>query len=274
MLAARVTAQDASEAPRSGVMASDEELGKTMPSQEVELMFAQPGLISEVAVKDGAQIKKGDVLAAQDDAVEQAALAREEFLLKSRVQLLAAEANRDLAQVEMKRQEKMRKDGSGSVTEFEKAKVELIISKLKIELANEETEAKRLEVAKIKAQMKRMQIISPFDGEVRKVEAATGEVADPQKPSIIIVSNDPLKVATKLPTSVTNAMKLGESLQVRYPDDKEWREAKVIYFDPVADATSGPQLIHLELPNPDGRRAGMNVVVKMPGNLAAAAAKD
>lgn len=265
-------AQDAFEAPgRAANPGDDGERGFTLPSEERELGFPQPGLISEVMVKDGQQIKTGDVLAIQDDAVEKAALAREEYLLNSNVQLRAAEANKNLAAVELKRQEQMFKQKATSPTELEKAKVELVVAKLKIELANEETEAKRLDVAKIKAQMNRMKIVSPFDGEVRKVEAGVGEVADPQKPSILIVKNDPLKVQTKLPTAVTNAMKLGQTLQVRYPEEKEWRDAEIIYFDPVADASSGTQLIQLKLPNPEGRRAGMEMVVKLPDNLAAAA---
>lgn len=272
-VAAGVTvAQDAFEAPgRAAHPGDDGERGFTLPSEERELGFPQPGLISEVMVKDGQQIKTGDVLAIQDDAVEKAALAREEYLLNSNVQLRAAEANKNLAAVELKRQEQMFKQKATSPTELEKAKVELVVAKLKIELANEETEAKRLDVAKIKAQMNRMKIVSPFDGEVRKVEAGVGEVADPQKPSILIVKNDPLKVQTKLPTAVTNAMKLGQTLQVRYPEEKEWRDAEIIYFDPVADASSGTQLIQLKLPNPEGRRAGMEMVVKLPDNLAAAA---
>lgn len=275
LVAAGVTgAQDAFEAAhRAANPGDDGERGFTLPSEERELGFPQPGLISEVKVKDGQQIKAGEVLALQDDAVEKHAIAREEFLLQSQVQLKAAEANRDLAQVEFKRVESLYKNKSkaASQTEYEKAKVELIIAKLKIDLAKEETEAKRLEVAKIKAQMDRMKIVSPFDGEVRKVEAGVGEVADPQKPSILIVKNDPLKVQTKLPTAVTNAMKLGQTLQVRYPEEKEWRDAEIIYFDPVADASSGTQLIQLRLPNPEGRRAGMEMVVKLPDNLAAAA---
>ena len=96
--------------------------------------------------------------------------------------------------------------------------------------------------------------------------------ADPQKPSIILVQNNPLKVKTMLPTAVTNGMKLGQTLQVRYRDEQEWHEAEIIYFDPVADASSGTQLIHLKMANPEGRRAGMDMAVKMPGNVAAAAA--
>jgi multidrug efflux pump subunit AcrA (membrane-fusion protein) len=117
-----------------------------------------------------------------------------------------------------------------------------------------------------------MTLVSRFDGTIRKVDAAVGEVSDPQKPSITVVSNDPLWVETKLPISVTADLKMGQSLQVRYLGEDKWREAKIIFFDPIADATieGGAQLVHLELPNPEGRRAGQSMAVKLPQNVAAA----
>ena len=271
LAACAVAAQEAREA-RPRVSASrGEERGFTQPSQERELGFSQPGLIREVPVKDGDLVKVGDVLAVQDDLVERAALAKEEYLLQSDVQLRAAVANRDLAKVEMARQEQLKKDGAGSSTEYERARVELIISDLKIELAKEETETKRLEIDRIKAQLDRMKMISPVNGIVRKVEAGAGEIADPQKPSIMLVVNDPLKVVVNgLPTAIANTLQVDQTMQVRYTDEKEWREAKIINFDPVANSSSATQLLHLELPNPEGRRAGQWMIVKLPERLAAA----
>jgi len=271
VLGGAVVAQEGRGAKARAAAPIAEERGFTQPSQEREVAFAQPGLIREVAVKDGDLVKVGDVLAVQDDLVERAALAKEEYLLKSDVQLRAAVANRDLAEVEMARQEQLRKDGAGSATEYERAKVELIISNLKIELAKEETETKRLEIERIKEQLNRMKMISPVDGIVRKVEAGVGEVADPQKPSIILVVNDPLKVVvTGLPTLIANTLEVDQTLQVRYAEEKEWREAKIINFDPVANSSAATQLLHLELPNPEGRRAGQWMVIKLPEKLAAA----
>ena len=257
---------DAKLAPRGG----SEERGSTIPSVEKELGFSVPGLINKVDVKNGDIIKKGQVLATLDTEVEEAALAKEQYLLASNVQLEAAKAQRDLAKVNFAREEKLFNDKAGSQLQYDQAKLELTVADLKIKLAEEETESKRLEIVRLRKQIDRMRIVSEFDGEVRKVEAASGEVADPQKPSIMVVSNNPLWVATKVPTATANTMKAGQALQVRYDGEKDWREAKVIFFDPVADATVGQQLIHLELPNPEGRRAGQEVIVKLPDNLAAA----
>jgi RND family efflux transporter MFP subunit len=244
----------------------------SMPSEERELAFPMPGLIDEVSVKDGDLIKAGQVLAKQDTDVEQAALAREEFLLKSNVQKAAAVEQRNLAEVKFKRAERLLKDsnGAGSQMEYDEAKLELTIAELKIKLADEETESKRLEIVKLKKQIARMTMVSRFDGQVRKVESEPGEVSDPQKPSLIVVRNDPLHVEVNVPTVVANALKVGQPMQVRYVEEGKWREAKIKNFDPVANASVGETLVRLELPNPEKRRSGQQMAVKLPENVAAA----
>jgi RND family efflux transporter MFP subunit len=256
----------------SGALAGDEERGKTLPSKELDQIgFSVPGLVSEVLVKEGDQVKKGQVLAKLDTSAEQAELDKQDYLLKSNVQLRAAEAQRELAEKKLQRKEKIYQDKAGSIEEVEEQRLEVVVSKLKEELAKEETESKRLDTVKLKAQIARMRIVSQFDGEVRKIDAAPGEVADPQKPSMVVVINDPLYVEVNLPSKMTTDMKIGQSMFVRYLDEPgKWREAKVVFFDPVADASVGRQLVRLEMPNADHRRSGQEIAVKLPQNLAAA----
>ena len=176
-LAITVAAESTPDSPKRTLphrLSSDETRGTTIPSKEVDLMFSMPGLIGEVNVKDGDVIKVGQVLAIQDTSVEQAALAREEYEFKSTVQQRAAVAQHELAAVQVKRQERMKANDVASAIEYEEAKVELLIAELKIELANEDTEKKRLDIEKLKKQIERMQIISQIAGVVRKVEAAVG----------------------------------------------------------------------------------------------------
>jgi RND family efflux transporter MFP subunit len=264
--------QPATSSLSSGVLGNDEERGKTLPSKELDQIgFSLPGLVSEVMVKEGDVVKKGQVLAKLDTTVEQAELDKQEYLLKSNVQLAAATAQRELAEKKLERKEKIHKEGAGSIEEVEEQRLEVDVSKLKEQLAKEETESKRYDTVKLKAQIARMQIVSQFDGEVRKIDAAPGEVADPQKPSMMVVINDPLYVEVNLPSRMTTDMKIGQSMFVRYLDEPgKWREAKVVFFDPVADASVGRQLVRLEMPNADHRRSGQEIAVKLPQNLAAA----
>ena len=255
-----------------GMLATDEERGKTAPSQDVDQIgFSLPGLVSEVLVKEGQEVKKGQLLAKLDTSVEQAELDKQEFLVKSNVQLQAATAQRELAEKKLERKEQIYKAKAGSIEEVEEQRLEVVVSKLKEQLANEETQSKKYDIAKLKAQIAKMQIVSEHDGIVRKIDAKPGEVGDPQKPSMEIVVNDPLFVEVNLPSKMTTEMKLGQSMFVRYLDEPgKWREAKVVFFDPVADASVGRQLVRLEMPNPEHRRSGQEIAVKLPQNLAAA----
>jgi RND family efflux transporter MFP subunit len=260
-------------APLSGgALAGDEERGKTAPSKEREQIgFSVPGLVSEVLVKEGETVKAGQLLAKLDTSVEQAELDKQEYLVKSNVQLQAATAQRELAEKKLERKEKIYQDKAGSIEEVEEQRLEVTVSKLKEQLANEETESKKYDIAKLKAQIARMTIVAKEDGEIRKIDAAPGEVADPQKPSMVMVVNDPLYVEVNLPSRMTAGMKLGQPMQVRYLDEpNKWHDAKVVFFDPVADASVGRQLVRLEMPNTDHRRSGQEIAVKLPQNLAAA----
>ena len=59
---------------------------------------------------------------------------------------------------------------------------------------------------------------APIDGVVEKVIQTEGEVADIQKPSIVVVKNDPLYIDIKtLKTSIVQKLKKGDTLAVRYP---------------------------------------------------------
>jgi RND family efflux transporter MFP subunit len=264
----------------SRMLANDEERGKTLPSKVVDQIgFSVPGLVSEVLVKEGDLVKKGQVLAKLDTTVEQSELDKQVFLLASNVQLEAAKAQRDLSKVKMDRAETLYKGsggangvgGAGSKSEFEEAQLEYTVSLLKVKLAEEETQSKKYDVAKLKSQIARMQVTAQSDGVVQKIDASPGEVADPQKPSMVVVVNDPLFVEVNLPSRMTLGMKVGETMQVRYLDEPgKWREAKVVFFDPVADASVGRQMVRLEMPNAEQRRAGQEIAVKLPANLAAA----
>jgi len=89
--------------------------------------------------------------------------------------------------------------------------------------------------------------------------------------TMVVVVNDPLFVEVNLPSRMTLGIKVGETMQVRYLDEpNKWREAKVLFFDPVADASVGRQMVRLEMPNAEQRRAGQEIAVKLPANLAAA----
>jgi multidrug resistance efflux pump len=109
-----------------------------------------------------------------------------------------------------------------------------------------------------------MSMRSPVDGIVEKISLSEGEVANIDKPSIVILKNNPLYIEVKtLQSSIVAGLKSGQELQVRYPNE-EWRTAKINQISAEADARSGMQAIRLEIANPEGRSAGLEIEVRVP----------
>jgi hypothetical protein len=71
-----------------------------------------------------------------------------------------------------------------------------------------------------------------------------------------------------IPTAQALQLQLQQALKVRFEGEKDWRDAKIIFFAPEADAASNTQMVRLELPNPTGQWSGRHAEVKLPDNVA------
>lgn len=263
---------EAVEADDAGSPASyeDGEPGITEPSQLLELSFSIPGVVEELPIKEGDVVKKGQLLVGLDTKVEKAQLAQAELKAKSPHQLRAAEADRDAKVVELDRQKDLWAKEATSKAELQKAEVDVVIANIRIDLTKEETTEAGLAVKEQQERIRLKRLLSPVSGVVKKLEAGPGEIVDPQKPAVVLVSNNPLWVKLDLPTAQSKALKEGQKLQVRYADEQKWREAVVIFMDPVVNASADQQFVRLEMPNTDGQASGQQVFVKLPEKVATA----
>jgi multidrug efflux pump subunit AcrA (membrane-fusion protein) len=244
------------------------EVGNTKPADQKprELRFKNPGLIKSVEVREGDVIKVGQVLMIQDDTEEFAELAvlQEDA---TDIRIRAAERSADAKKAEFNRIEKIHRE-AGNEAEFEKAKAEYELAVLNIEQEKQDLRVKNKKVEKQKGIIDRMKLRSPMDGIVQSVEVHPGEMGEPNRPHITLVNNNPLIVEVNLPVTVSLGLKIDQSMRVSY-DKKEWKDAKVSYLAPMANAGAGRQKVHLELSNPEGKVSGLQVFVELPSQVAA-----
>jgi hypothetical protein len=100
-----------------------------------------------------------------------------------------------------------------------------------------------------------------------------GEVFGPQTPALKVVKIDPLYVeVVEVPATQVMRMKVGDTVQVRYGEEDEWQDARIVFINPVGDpyGDSSRLAFRAELPNPDGVPAGLAVQVRLGGNQATA----
>lgn len=274
------SAQQAGRQPAGAVKAAalpaaeGEEQAITEPSKSSELAFALPGVVVEVPVKPGDVVKKGQLLAKQDESVEQAELlVRMQEKAEAVLQITASGKEYAAKKVNFERQDRLLKSNNlTSQTEWETAKLEMEIAQVRGDLAKETVKKTDAQIREQQIKVELKHLLSPFDGIVKKVDADLGETGDPQKPAMVVVSNSPLWVKVDMESAKAKNLQLGAPFLVRYADESEWQPAKVIFLDPVVDAASDTRIVRLEMDNQANRPSGLQVYVKPAPQGAAAAA--
>lgn len=265
------------------VVVNDGEPGITRPSEMRELKFDQMGTVGKVPVKDGQEVKEGDLLAELNLTVDSEQVkvlqADADYAV---LQIEARQKDADAKKVEFDRYHKLWTQPTGQtkgVTESDyfKAKAEYEIAEVGVRLAKQQAVGAERKLDEQKAKMEAKRLRSPISGVIDHVEADVGETTEAQKPAVTVIQNDPLWVELKLTSDKSQRLRPGQTLQVRYLDEKEWRPVKIIFLKPMIDAESDTQLVRLEMPNPKDasgyrRASGLTVVVQVPENPIAAAA--
>ncbi len=245
--------------------------GITKPSVSSNLSMYQVGIVYKLPVVDGQAVKKGDLLLEQDNRQEQAEQKALQIDADSDVEIVATDADRKVKEIELKRIQDLAAKGSATPSELEEAQIKVVYGAAQVDLAKLKQQTKKLEAEKQAIKVEQMRLLSPVDGFVQMINVSVGEVTDPQKPVMTVVQKDPLWVEIMLPTTQSTKINVGQTLEVKYPDEQEWQKATVDLRSPVADASSGYQKLRLTLPNPKNHDAGFQVKIKLPPELGAAA---
>ena len=209
-------------------------IGTTAAVQGVTVSADLPGLVARISFQSGRAVREGEVLVELDTRQEQA-------------QLTAAEAQRDLAQVNFERMKGLVVDGAISKADFDRAAAE-----------QKETEAR---VGEIRATIARKTIRAPFSGILGIRQVNLGQYLSAGDPIVPLQSLHPIYVNFGVPQQDTNRVRLGGSLLVRAEDagGAEFT-GRITAVDSVVNQETRNVQVQATVPNPDGKlRPGMFV---------------
>ena len=147
-------------------------IGTTAPVQGVTVSADLPGIVDRILFESGRAVREGDVLVELDTRQEKA-------------QLAAAEAQRDLAQLNFKRLENLVEDGAISRADYDRAAAE-----------QKQTEAR---VGEIRATIARKVIHAPFSGVLGIRQVHLGQYLSAGDPVVPLQSLDPIYVNFGVP---------------------------------------------------------------------------
>lgn len=196
------------------------------PSMVVNVGSPVDGVLEEVTVDRGDQVRKGQVVARLQSGVEAATVKLSE------------------ARVEFGRRRLERNE-----TLYQK---QLISAQERDELATE-VHLREEELKKDRENLKLRTIVSPLDGVVVERRLAPGEFIRTDKSVVLRLARiHPLHVEVIAPAALFGSVRVGMSGRVSLsPFVPGNHQARVVVVDKVIDAASGTFGVRLQLPNPD-----------------------
>jgi membrane fusion protein, multidrug efflux system len=156
--------------------------GRVEPSALVQLRSREVGLLEKVLFKEGAEVKKGDLLFQVDDRLPRAELAKVE------AEVARAEAELRIAEVELKRLTALagakavgQEELDGARAAVEKGRAGIAAAKAALELARVRVEYTR--------------IAAPIAGRIGRVSVDPGNIVSPDIVLATLTATDPVRVA-------------------------------------------------------------------------------
>jgi RND family efflux transporter MFP subunit len=222
------------------------------PALTVKLGSPVPSIISEVLVDRGDMVKKGQVVARIESAVEKAAVATNEARASSDAEIAAKQAMYEQKNGVFKRKTDLQIHNIASTQDVETAQAEYNVAKQDVLLAQLNKKMAELELDRSRALLEQRTIRSPLDGVVVERSLGPGEYVRPDANIMALASINPLNVEAYLPVRYFGQLKVGDTAIV-HPDEPVGgdHEATVSIVDQVFDAASGTFGVRSALPNPD-----------------------
>jgi RND family efflux transporter MFP subunit len=228
----------------------------TRPSQDAFMGFSAPTRVTEVLIRSGLNVKKGDMILRGDDAEDQALLKIQQVRVAEPLQVEGAKAGMDLAKLEYDRlREAFAKNASG-VQEVERARLGYEVRRIEYLVAQNQETQEKLQLERMSARVDKFRVRAPFDGIVDTVNADVGQVVNENEKIVRVVDIDPLWIDVNAPTDdkVTLALKAGAQAWVLcdVAGDAKLALGTVVEVAPTADPASRTRRVRVEVKNPAG----------------------
>ncbi|XWN37615.1 MAG: efflux RND transporter periplasmic adaptor subunit [Balneola sp.] len=200
--------------------------GTLTSNEEVELASESSGLIQEIYLREGEDVKKGELLVKINDSELKAQLKRADFRL-------------NLAEDREKRQKQLLEKGGISQEEYDATLNEVNVL--------------RAEVSLINAQIKKTEIRAPFTGKLGLKYVSDGSYITPSTRIATLQDIDPVKIDFSIPERYASQIEVGNKVRFTVQGIEEPLIAEVYAKEPRIDSETRTLQVRARSANPDGK---------------------
>lgn len=201
-------------------------VGSLLPDEEVDLSFETSGKIVAINFREGAAVRKGQLLAKVNDRPLQAQLSRYEAQLK-------------LAEDRVYRQSALLERDAVSQEAYEQARTELATL--------------QADIAIVQSNIALTELRAPFDGIIGLRNVSEGAYASPSVVVAKLTKISPLKIDFYVPERYASQIHPGTRLSFTIEGRQERFEATVYATETQVDVTTRTLAVRARYPNARGR---------------------
>lgn len=246
--------------------------GPIVVENQVDVLALRPGVVSQILIDVGQNVRKGDLLASMDD--REATAERDAAAAKfhsAEANLKGWEAETGVAEADYKRAQAMRDAGINTQEELDHAHYKLIGSQFEIDKAKQDLNNAQSTLHVLDLELEKTRVRAPFDGIVARRYVRDGQTVAAGDRLFWVTAIAPLEVRFTVPEQRLESVKKGQTISVTSADLTSALEhpAKVIDVSPVVDPSSGTIEVLAQVvgPAPD-LRPGMLAHIRIDLNRA------
>ena len=200
--------------------------GTLTSNEEVELASESSGLIQSIALREGQDVQKNELLVKINDSELKAQLKRGDFRLT-------------LAEDREKRQKQLLDKGGISQEEYEATLNEVNVL--------------RAEVSLIQAQIEKTEIRAPFNGKLGLKYVSDGSYITPSTRIATLQDINPIKINFSIPERYASQIEVGNQVTFTVQGIEDTLEAEVYAKEPRIDSDTRTLQVRAKSSNPDNK---------------------
>jgi RND family efflux transporter MFP subunit len=228
--------------------------------QKARLASDRPGVLKEIAPKEGDIVKKDQIVVQLIDDVPRASLRVANLTAEIRVEVdYAAKLHAaDVKEYEQALAESRKYVNPVIADRLERLKLTAERSQLQIEKAKQEAEVNRAKAQLAQAELDTYRIVTPLNGVVTRVQKFPGETVRPGDAILEVANTDVVQVEGFVKANEIWDVKPGDAVAVQLSGDyagpentRKVVQGRIGFVDTLSDAANGTTRVWAQVKNPD-----------------------
>ncbi|HET9211935.1 MAG TPA: efflux RND transporter periplasmic adaptor subunit [Thermoanaerobaculia bacterium] len=209
--------------------------------QSATLAARLPAAVRALPKREGETVAAGEVVVRLDDTA-------------LRAQVAAAEAGRQVAEVDLNRMQGLAQRGAATPREVEEATARAAAARAQASAARD-----GLAYAVLR---------SPFPGVIAARKAEVGDVVSPGQPLVIVEGRGGLELRASVTAEESRGLKPGSEIEARVDGIPNPLRARLTALSPAGDPATHRFELKADLPSTEGLRSGLFARLALPGGTA------